>query len=55
MDGSGSEVRRLLADSKVTTVVVDHPDGLARMNAELVKAALTAHGRRLVVLVTNDW
>jgi putative resolvase len=42
----------------VTTVVVTHRDRLARMNAELVEAALSAHGRRLVVLddgeVTDD-
>jgi putative resolvase len=30
--------------------VVEHRDRLARMNAELVEAALSAHGRRLVVL-----
>lgn len=43
------EVRRLLADPKVATVVV-HRDRLDRMNAELVDAALSAHKRRLVVL-----
>jgi putative resolvase len=31
-------------------VVVEHRDRLARMNAELVEAALSAHGRRMVVL-----
>ena len=50
MNGSRSKLRRLLADPKVTTVVVEHRDRLARMNAELVEAALSAHGRRLVVL-----
>jgi putative resolvase len=47
-----------LADPKVTIVVVEHRDRLARMNAELVEAALSAHGRRLVVVddgeVTDD-
>ena len=43
-------VRRLLADPAVTTVVVEHRDRLGRMNTELVEAALSAHGRRLVVL-----
>jgi putative resolvase len=50
--------RRLLADPRVATVVVEHPDRLGRMNTELVEAALTAHGRGLVVLdageVTDD-
>jgi putative resolvase len=57
MNGSRSKVRRLLADPKVT-VVVEHRDQLGRMNTELVEAALSAHGRRLVVLdsgeVTDD-
>lgn len=50
MNGSRSKVRRLLADPKVTVVMVEHRDRLGRMNTELVEAALSAHGRRLVVL-----
>jgi putative resolvase len=58
MTGRRPKLRRLLADPAVRTVVVTHRDRLARMNAELVEAALSAHGRRLVVLedgeVTDD-
>jgi putative resolvase len=58
MSGRRSKLRRLLADPAVRTVAVTHRDRLARMNAELVEAALAAHGRRLVVLdegeVTDD-
>ena len=54
MHGRRPKLRRLLADSSVTTVVVTHRDRLARMNAELVEAALAAHGRRLVVLDTGE-
>ncbi|MFE9763001.1 IS607 family transposase [Streptomyces sp. NPDC005808] len=50
MDGCRSKAKRLLADPKVTTVVVEHKDRLGRMNVELVEAALSATGRRLVVL-----
>jgi putative resolvase len=50
MNGARSKVRRLLADPRVRTVVVEHRDRLGRMNTELVEAALSAHGRRLVVL-----
>ncbi|AWZ10130.1 MULTISPECIES: IS607 family transposase [unclassified Streptomyces] len=50
MDGLRTKVRRLLADPDVTTVVVEHKDRLGRMNVELVEAALSATGRRLVVL-----
>ena len=50
MNGSRTKVRGLLADPKVTAVVVEHRDRLGRMNTELVESALAAHGRRLVVL-----
>jgi putative resolvase len=58
MTGRRPRLRRLLADPAVQTVVVTHRDRLARMNAELVEAALWAHGRGLLVLddgeVTDD-
>lgn len=50
MNGARSKVKRLLADPGVTTIVVEHKDRLGRMNVELVEAALSAAGRRLVVL-----
>ena len=50
MNGTRAMARRLLADPKVTVVVVEHRDRLGRMNAELAEAALSAHGRRLVVV-----
>ncbi|MDP4014741.1 MAG: IS607 family transposase [Candidatus Nanopelagicales bacterium] len=50
MNGSRTKVRRLLSDPAVTTVVVEHRDRLGRMNTELVEAALSAHGRRLLVV-----
>lgn len=50
MNGTRSKAKRLLADPAVTTVVVERKDRLGRMNVELVEAALSAHGRRLVVL-----
>jgi putative resolvase len=48
--GRRFKLRRLLADPAVHTVLVTHRDRLARMNAELVEAALAAHGGRLVEL-----
>ena len=50
MNGARPKIRRLLADPNVQAVVVEHRDRLGRMNTELVEAALSAHGRRLVVL-----
>lgn len=50
MNGCRTKAKRLLADPAVTTVVVEHKDRLGRMNVELIEAALSATGRRLVVL-----
>lgn len=50
VNGARPRARRLPADPKVTTVAVEHRNRLGRMNVELVEAALSAHGRRLVVL-----
>jgi putative resolvase len=50
VSGARSKVRRLLADPRVRAVVAGHRDRLGRVNTELVEAALSAHGRRLVVL-----
>ncbi|MET7784108.1 IS607 family transposase [Streptomyces sp. NPDC005388] len=50
MNGGRAKAKRLLADPDVTTVVVEHKDRLGRMNVELIEAALSATGRRMVVL-----
>ena len=50
MNGSRPKLRKLLANPDVTTIVVEHRDRLGRMNTELVESALTASGRRLVVV-----
>ncbi|HVA60402.1 MAG TPA: IS607 family transposase [Mycobacteriales bacterium] len=54
MSGARSKARRLLADPKVTTVVVEHRDRLGRMNIELVEAALSAQGRSVLVLDAGE-
>ncbi|MDX3760442.1 IS607 family transposase [Streptomyces sp. AK02-04a] len=54
VNGGRDKARRLLADPKVTIVVVEHRDRLGRMNTELVEAALEAAGRRLVVLDAGE-
>jgi putative resolvase len=50
VNGARAKARRLLADPKVRTVVAGHRDRLGRVNTELAGAALSASGRRLVVL-----
>lgn len=54
VNGERTKVRRLLADSNVSVIVVEHRDRLGRMNTELVEAALAAQGRRLVVLEERE-
>lgn len=49
-NGSRAKVRRLLADPRVTAVVVEHRGRLGWMKTQLVESALAGHGRRLVVL-----
>ena len=41
---------RVLADPKVSTIVVEHRDRLARFGVEYLEAALSAHGRTVVIL-----
>jgi putative resolvase len=54
VNGSRPKARRLLADPGVSVVVVEHRDRLGRMNTELAEAALSAQGRRLVVLDDSE-
>lgn len=53
--GSGTDDRRrklnrLLKDPTVATLIVEHRDRLARMNAGLVESALQASGRNLIIV-----
>lgn len=50
VDDKRRKLNRLLADSTVTTIIVEHRDRLARMNVGLVESALEASGRRLIVV-----
>jgi putative resolvase len=49
LNGGRPKLRRLLADPTVTTIVVEHRDRLARFGVEQLQAALSAHGRRILV------
>ena len=50
MNDKRRKLNRLLADPTVGTLIVEHHDRLARMNAGLVESALKAQGRRVVVV-----
>jgi putative resolvase len=49
LNGRRPKLARLLADPQVTTIVVEHRDRLARFGVEQLQAALSAHGRRVLV------
>nr|WTB34939.1 IS607 family transposase [Streptomyces sp. NBC_00830] len=50
LNGRRRKLHRLLADPGVGTIVVEHRDRLARFGVEHLEAALSATGRRLLVL-----
>src|SRR5450631_1464002 len=50
LNGHRRKFLALLRDPKVSTIVVEHRDRFARFGAEYVEAALSASGRRLLVV-----
>ncbi|MGH3982204.1 MAG: IS607 family transposase [Pseudonocardiaceae bacterium] len=50
LNGRRTKLREVLADPKVSTIVVEHRDRLARFGVEYLEAALSAHGRTVVIL-----
>jgi putative resolvase len=50
MNGKRPKLARLLADPTVASVVVEHRDRLARFGVEQLESALSAQGRRIVVV-----
>lgn len=50
MNGKRRKLTRVLADPTAATVVVEHRDRLARFGVEHLEAALSAQGRRIVVV-----
>ncbi len=50
LNGRRTKLLKLLADPKVSTIVVEHRDRLARFGVEYLEAALAAHGRTVIVL-----
>jgi len=54
LNGPRPKLIRLLADPKVRALVVEHRDRLMRFGAEYVEAALTAQGRKLIVMEKSE-
>lgn len=49
LNGKRPKLRRVLSDPSASMVVVEHRDRLARFGVEHLEAALSAHGRKVVV------
>ena len=49
LNGKRPKLRRILPDPSASVVVVEHRDRLARFGVEHLEAALSAHGRKVVV------
>jgi putative resolvase len=54
LNGRRPRLKRLLADPTITVIVVEHRDRLARFGVEHLEAALSAQGRRLVVVDAGE-
>ena len=54
LNGKRSKLLKLLGDSTVTRIVVEHRDRLARFGVEYIEAALQAQGRSLVVAEAGE-
>lgn len=50
MNENRRKLNRILADPSVSTIIVEHRDRLARMNAGLVISALKAQSRKVIVV-----
>ncbi|HEY6423924.1 MAG TPA: IS607 family transposase [Pseudonocardiaceae bacterium] len=50
LGGRRTKLRKLLGDPTVSAIIVEHRDRLARFGVEYLEAALSAHGRTVVVL-----
>lgn len=54
LNGHRPELMKLLADPEVSAVVVEHRDRLMRFGAEYVESALSAQGRKLIVVDPSE-
>ena len=54
LNGRRPKLARLLADPQAAVIVVEHSDRLARYGVEHLEAALSAQGRRLVVVDRSE-
>ena len=54
MNDKRRKLNHILQNPKYTTIIVEHRDRLARMNAGLVESALAAQGRKLIIVDDSE-
>lgn len=54
LNGHRTKIMRLLADPTVHMIVVEHRDRLARFGSEYIESALSAAGRKLIVVDQSE-
>lgn len=54
LNGHRPKLMKLLSDPQYTTIIVEHRDRLMRFGAEYVESALSAQGRKLVVIDPSE-
>lgn len=54
LNGHRAKVMHLLADPTVRVIVVEHRDRLARFGSEYIEAAMSASGRKLIVVDQSE-
>ena len=54
MNGKRTKLLSVLQDTRITTIVVEHPERLARFGYEMVEACLSAAGRRILAVETGE-
>ena len=54
INGRRKKLARILADPRATTIVVEHRDRLARFGVEHLESALSAQGRRIIVVDPSE-
>lgn len=50
VDGERPKLNKILSDRTLSPIIVEHRDRLARMNAELIMAALESEDRKVIVI-----
>lgn len=54
LNGHRPKLKKLLSDSKAKMILIEHQDRLMRFGYEYVESALTAQGRKLIIVDSSE-